>query len=129
MQKSVSSKWLISSVAVLAGAFVATQALAGECDDDQTDIAGKAVAAAAASKLSGLVPGAGKQMISVDSCDSVGGALKTDFKYNVIGSDGLYWVSGSAKVSGKTVSDLKVTGMSPNLAAASAKSGVKLASN
>ena len=129
MQKTVSSKWLISSVAVLAGAFVATHALAADCDDDQTDVAGKAVAAAAAGKLSGLVPGAGKQMINVDSCDAAGGGLKTEFKYNVIGSDGLYWVSGSAKVSGKTVTDLKFTAMSPNLAAASAKSGVKLASN
>ena len=129
MQKSVSPKWLIASVALMASATFATHALAGDCEDDQVDTAGKVIAAAAAAKLSGLVPGAGKQMINVDDCSAAGGSLKATFKYNVIGSDGLYWVSGEAKVAGKAVADMKISGMSPNLAAASAKSGVKLASN
>ena len=129
MQKSVSPKWLITSVALIASATFATHALAGDCEDDQVDQAGKAIASAAATKLTGLVPGAGKQMINVDECSAAGGALEATFKYNVIGSDGLYWVSGKAKVSGKAVADMKISAMSPNLAAASAKAGAKLASN
>ncbi len=129
MQKSVSPKWLITSVALLASATFATHALAGDCEDDQVDQAGKAIASAASAKISGLVPGAGKQMINVDDCSATGSSVKATFKYNVIGSDGLYWVAGEAKVAGKAVADMKINSMSPNLAAASAKSGVKLASN
>lgn len=129
MQKSVSPKWLITSVALIASATFATHALAGDCEDDQVDTAGKAIASAASSKLTGLVPGAGKQMINVDECTAAGGSVEATFKYNVIGSDGLYWVSGKAKVSGKSVADMKISAMSPNLAAASAKAGAKLASN
>ena len=129
MHKSVSPKWLIASVALLASATFATHALAGDCEDDQVDQVGKAIASAASAKLSGIVPGAGKQMINIDDCSAAGGALKATFKYNVIGSDGLYWASGEAKVAGKAVADMKFTALSPNLASASAKSGVKLASN
>ena len=129
MQKSVSPKWLIASVALLASATFATHALAGDCEDDQVDQAGKAIASAAASKVSSLIPGAGKQMINVDDCSAAGGSIKATFKYNVIGADGLYWLSGDAHVSGKSVTDMKITALSPNLASASAKSGVKLASN
>jgi len=129
MQKFVSSKFLIVSAAVIASATFAVSALAGDCEDDQVDLAGKAIASAASAKLTGLVPGAGKQMINIDECSAAGGALKATFKYNVIGADGLYWVSGEAKVAGKAVADMKISSMSPNLAAASAKSGVKLAAN
>ena len=129
MQKSVSPKWLITSVALIASATFASHALAGDCEDDQVDTAGKTIASAASTKLSGLVPGAGKQMINIDDCSAAGGSLKATFKYNVIGADGLYWVSGVAKVNGKSVEDMKFTALSPNLAAVSAKSGVKLASN
>ncbi len=97
-----------------------------DCDDDQTNVAGKAVAAAASAKINSLVPGAGKQMISLDTCDAAGATATTEFKLNVIGSDGLYWVSGKAKVVGKAVQDMKITSVSPNLAAASGKAGVKL---
>ena len=129
MQKSVSPKWLIASVALMASATFATHALAGDCEDDDVTSAGKAIASAASTKLSSVVPGAGKQMISIDECTAAGGALKATFKYNVIGADGLYWAQGEAKVAGKSVADMKFTSLSPNLAAASAKSGVKLASN
>ena len=129
MQKFVSPKFLIVSAAVIASATFAVSALAGDCEDDQVDLAGKAIASAASAKLTGLVPGAGKQMINIDECSAAGGALKATFKYNVIGADGLYWVSGEAKVAGKAVADMKISSMSPNLAAASAKSGVKLAAN
>jgi len=128
MQKSASKTWLVAGVLGLSAAVFATQALA-DCDDGQESMVGKAIAAAAAAKISGMVPGAGKQMINLDTCDTAGGALVADFKYNVIGSDGLYWVAGHAKVSAGSVSDLKLTSLSPNLAAASAKAGVKLASN
>jgi hypothetical protein len=128
MHKSASKTWLVAGVLGLSAAVFATQALA-DCDDGQETMVGKAIAAAAAAKISGMVPNPGKQMINLDSCDTGGGGLVADFKYNVIGSDGLYWVAGHAKVSSGNVSELKLTSLSPNLAAASAKAGVKLASN
>ena len=121
--------WLPAAAVTVACALFASHAFAGDCDDDQEGLVGKAVASVAASKINSLIPGAGKQMISLDTCDVSGAGIQTDFKFNVIGSDGLYWVQGHAKVSGTAVSDIKFTSLSPNLAAASAKSGVKLASN
>ena len=128
MQKSASKTWLVAGVLGLTAAVFATQALA-DCDDGQENAVGKAIAAAASAKISGVVPNPGKQMINLDSCDSAGGGLIADFKYNVIGSDGLYWVSGHAKVASGSVTEMKLTSLSSNLAAASAKAGVKLASN
>ena len=116
-----------AAIAVATGA-IATHALA-ECDEDQEALVGKAIAAAATAKIGALVPGAGKQMINLDACEATGGALAAEFKFNVIGADGLYWVTGTAKVSGKDVKDLSITRMSPNLAAASAAKGVKLAAS
>lgn len=127
MPKSAKNSWFIAAAVALSATVFATHALA-DCEDDQQDIAGKAVAAAAAAKLNTLIPGAGKKMVSIDTCDAAGTAIVASFKYNVIGADGLYWVQGTAKVSGKVV-NLKFTALSPNLAAASAKAGVKLASN
>ncbi len=129
MQTPSPKTWLAATAIVLATTVFASHAFAGDCEEDQEAIVGKAVAAAAAAKVNSLVPGAGKQMISLDTCDVSGSGMSADFKFNVIGSDGLYWVQGHAKVAGTAVSDLKFTTMSPNLAAASAKSGVKLASN
>jgi hypothetical protein len=128
MQKSVSKTWLAAGVLGLSAAVFATQALA-DCDDGQENMVGKAIAAAASAKISSMIPSPGKQMINLDTCDVGGGGLMADFKYNVIGSDGLYWVSGHAKVAGGSVTELKLTSLSSNLAAASAKAGVKLASN
>lgn len=121
--------WFMATAVALTATVFASHALAGDCEEDQEAIVGKAIATAAASKVNSLVPGAGKQMISLDTCDVSGGGMSADFKFNVIGSDGLYWIQGHAKVAGATVSDLKFTTASPNLAAAEAKAGVKLASN
>lgn len=129
MQTPSPKTWLTVAAVALTASIFASQAFAGDCEEDQEAIVGKAVASAAAAKVNAMVPGAGKQMISLDTCDVSGAGMSADFKYNVIGSDGLYWVQGHAKVAGTTVSDLKFSSMSPNLAAASAKSGVKLASN
>ncbi|MGZ3297949.1 MAG: hypothetical protein ACXU8U_06220 [Asticcacaulis sp.] len=129
MRTLLSPKWLITPAALIASAMFATHAMA-ECDDDQTDLVGKLVAVSASAKITNVVPGAGKQMINVDSCEVGGGGLIVKFKFNVIGADGLYWAAGEAKVvGGRTVSEIKFTGLSPNLASASAKSGVKLASS
>ncbi|MDI7776277.1 hypothetical protein [Asticcacaulis sp. EMRT-3] len=128
MQKSASKTWLVAGVLGLSAVVFAGQAMA-DCDDGQENTVGKAIAAAAAAKISSVVHTAGKQMINIDTCDSAGGSLIADFKYNVIGADGLYWVSGHAKFTGGAVADMKFTSLSPNLAAASAKAGVKLASN
>ena len=128
MHTRTTKTWL-PAAAVAACALFASHAFAGDCDDDQEGLVGKAVATATAAKLSTVVPGAGKQMIDLDSCQVEGSAIAATFKFNIIGSDGLYWVQGKATVSGRAVSGLKFTTLSPNLTAASAKSGVKLASN
>jgi len=113
---------------VLAFGVVATSAFA-DCEEDQEDMVGKAVATAASAKVAALVPNAGKQMISLETCDVGAGGFTTTFKYNVIGADGLYWVQGKAKVAGKVVTDLTIAQVSPNLASAASSKGVKLASN
>lgn len=127
MHRTASRRWLAAGAFALSTTLFATAALA-ECDDDQEAFVGKAIAAAASAKINGVVPGASKQMVSLDTCDTGSGGLIADYKFNVIGSDGLYWLSGTAKVVGNKA-DLKISGMSPNLSAASAKAGVKLASN
>ncbi len=129
MHTTSPKKWLLAATLGLSMTAFAAQALAGDCDDDQTTIVGKAIASAASAKTSAVVPGQGKQMISIDECEASGAGLTAEFKLNVIGSDGLYWVAGKATVKGKDVADMKFTSFSPNLAAASAKAGVKLAAN
>lgn len=116
------------AAAILSLSAVAGHALA-ECDEDQEAAAGKAVAVAAGEKVSAAVTVQGKQMVNIDACEPRLGVMDVSFKYNFLGADGLYWVQGSAKVKGAVVSEFKVTQMSPNLAAASAAKGVKLASN
>ncbi len=129
MRKMSTKAFIIAGATVLTAGVFAAQAFA-DCDDGQETAVGKAVAAAASTKITGLVTAPGKQMITLDTCDAVGGGtVAAEFKYNVIGSDGLYWLTGKAKVAGSTVNDLKILSTSPNLAAASAKAGVKLASN
>ena len=129
-----SSKLACAKSRLIAGTFAAMTALSAtaafaECDEDQEAIVGKLVAAAAAARINPAVPGAGKQIIDLVNCDYGSGGLVTNFKFNVLGSDGLYWAQGKAKIAGTTVSDLKLTTLSPNLAAASTAKGIKLASN
>ena len=128
MQKSASRAWFIAGALALSATAFASVALA-DCDDDQEDMVGKAIASAASAKIAPVLATQSKQMISLETCDASGGGLVAEFKFNVIGADGLYWVAGTAKVAGGKVADLKFSSLSPNLAAASAKSGVKLASN
>jgi hypothetical protein len=113
---------------VLALGVAATSAFA-DCEEDQEDMVGKAVAAAASAKVAALIPGAGKQMVNLETCDVGSGGFTTTFKFNVIGADGLYWVQGKAKVVSKNVTDLTIAQVSPNLASAASAKGVKLASN
>ncbi|ESQ74354.1 hypothetical protein [Asticcacaulis sp. AC402] len=113
---------------LLISAGLAGHALA-ECEEAEEATAGKAVATAAAAKVATAVAVTGKQMIDVTECSLNGGGVLVIFKYNVLGADGLYWIQGSAKVKGAAVIDMKVLQMSPNLSAASAAKGVKLASN
>jgi hypothetical protein len=100
-----------------------------ECDEAQEGVAGKAVAAAAKTEVSKAVAVTGKQMVTLNTCEVRAGTTIVDYKYNFLGADGLYWVEGSAKVAGGAVSEIKLRKLSPNLADASGKAGVKLASN
>ncbi|MFT4076729.1 MAG: hypothetical protein QM647_14490 [Asticcacaulis sp.] len=122
------SKTLLAGALALTFALASTQAFA-DCDEGQETMVGKAIAAAASAKIAPVVPTQTKQMINLETCDAAGANLVSEFKFNVIGSDGLYWVTGTAKVAAGKVADMKISGLSPNLAAASAKAGVKLASN
>ncbi len=127
MQTST-SKAVLAGALALSFALVTTQAFA-DCDEGQESMVGKAIAAAASAKIAPVVPTQTKQMINLETCDTAGANVTSEFKFNVIGSDGLYWVTGTAKISGGKVADMKFSGLSPNLAAASSKAGVKLASN
>ena len=82
---------------VLALGAIVSSAFA-DCEEDQEDMVGKAVAAAASVKVATLIPGAGKQMISLETCEVSGGGFNTTFKFNVIGADGLYWVQGRPRL-------------------------------
>jgi hypothetical protein len=120
---------LIAATAVLAMTAAAT-AYAGSCSDDQESTAGMLAASVAKTAVSKVMAVTGKQMVNIENCDFHGGAYNVDFKYNFLAADGLYWVEASAKFNGDgSGATIKVTGKSPNMAAAEAKSGVKLASN
>ncbi len=133
MQNPSPRRRRIRNFLTVAATVLAAGALAGhafaECDEGAEDMAGKAIATAATAKISSAVTLQGKQMLSLDECNITGGGLYITFKYNVIGTDGLYWIQGSAKVRGSDVTELKVTQMSSNLAAATAAKGIKLAAN
>ncbi len=122
------SKALLAGALALSFALVTTQAFA-DCDEGQETMVGKAIAAAASAKIAPVVPTQTKQMINLETCDTAGANVTSEFKFNVIGSDGLYWATGTAKISGGKVADMKFSGLSPNLAAASTKAGIKLAAN
>jgi hypothetical protein len=108
----------------------AATAYAGSCSDDQESTAGMLAASVAKTAVSKVMAVTGKQMVNIENCDFHGGAYNVDFKYNFLAADGLYWVEASAKFNGDgSGATIKVTGKSPNMAAAEAKSGVKLASN
>ncbi len=123
-------KTLIIAGGVAALAMTATAAFAGECTDDQQSQAGMLAAGVGKDAVSKVVAVTGKQMVNIESCDFRGGNFVVDFKYNFLAADGLYWVEVSAKFdqSGGGATS-KVTKSSPNMAAAEAKAGVKLAAN
>ena len=114
--------------ATLALTFSAAQAFA-TCDEVQETQIGKTIAAAANGKIAPVVAGGGKQMLTLETCEAAGGKITAEFKYNLIGADGLYWAEGKAKLAGGSVSEISFSKLSPNLASASAAKGVKLASN
>jgi len=115
---------------IAALALVAGQAFAGECSDDQQSAAGMLAAGVGKDTVSKVIAVTGKQMVNIENCEFAGGKYNVDFKYNFLAADGLYWVEISAKFDqsggGATA---KVTKSSPNMAAAEAKAGVKLAAN
>jgi hypothetical protein len=119
---------IAGSIAALA--LVAGQAFAGECSDDQQSAAGMLAAGIGKEAVSKVIAVTGKQMVNIENCEFAGGKYIVDFKYNFLAADGLYWVEISSKfdASGAATST-KVTKSSPNMAAAEAKAGVKLAAN
>lgn len=123
-------KHTLIAVAAAGLALSAGQAFAATCSDDQEAQAGMLAAGVGKDAVSKVVAVTGKQMVNVQSCEFAGGKFIVDFKYNFLAADGLYWVELSAKFdasgSGATV---KVSKSSPNMAAAEAKAGVKLAAN
>lgn len=123
-------KTLLIAGGAAALAMCASQAFAGTCSDDQESQAGMLAAGVAKDAVSKVIAVTGKQMVNIENCEFAGGKFNVDFKYNFLAADGLYWVEVSAKFDqsggGATT---KVTKSSPNMAAAEAKAGVKLAAN
>ncbi|MDI7776276.1 hypothetical protein [Asticcacaulis sp. EMRT-3] len=117
-------------IATAALALTAVSAQAGSCSDDQESTAGMLAAGVAKAAVSKVVPVTGKQMVNVESCDFHGNAYNVDYKYNFLAADGLYWVEASSKFNADgSGASTRISKTSPNMAAAEAKSGVKLASN
>jgi len=119
---------LFAAVAIMA--LSAAAANAASCSDDQEATAGMLAAGVAKTAVSKVVAVTGKQMVNIESCEFRAGSYQVDYKYNFLAADGLYWVELTAKFgadgSGATT---KVNSASPNMAAAEAKAGVKLAAN
>ncbi len=122
-------KNLIIAGGIAAMALCATQAFA-ECSEDQESTAGMLAAGVGKTAVSKVIAVTGKQMVNIESCEMRAGGYAVDFKYNFLAADGLYWVEISSKfdASGGNAT-AKVLKSSPNMAAAEAKAGVKLASN
>ncbi|HTN41977.1 MAG TPA: hypothetical protein VLZ84_12540 [Asticcacaulis sp.] len=121
-------KTLFAAVAIMALSTAAANA--DTCSDDQEATAGMLAAGVGKAAVSKVVAVTGKQMVNVQACEFRAGSYQVDFKYNFLAADGLYWVELSSKFgadgSGATS---KITKTSPNMAAAEAKAGVKLAAN
>lgn len=126
--RNLSRNVLLAATAALAFSFTAASAFA-ECDEVQETQIGKAIASAASAKITPVLSGTGKQMLSLETCEAAGAKVSAEFKYNIIGADGLYWAEGKAKLAGGAVAELTLTKLSPNLVSASASKGVKLAAN
>ncbi|WP_052019371.1 hypothetical protein [Asticcacaulis sp. YBE204] len=98
-----------------------------ECSGSEEAATGKAISAAAATAVSKAVAIEGKQMVNLSMCETAPGGIYAEFKFNFLGADGLYWVEGNARMQGANLSEIKLKKMSPNLADATAKAGIKLA--
>ncbi len=123
-------KALIISMLAGATALSASAAFAGSCSDDQESQAGMLAAGVSKDAVSKVVAVTGKQMVNIEDCDFHAGTFQVSYKYNFLAADGLYWIEANAKFdSAGNNGSVKVTKASPNMAAAEAKAGVKLASN
>ena len=119
---------IATAIIVILG-LVGTSAVA-ECSDDQQAQAATIAATITKPAVSKVVAVTGKQMVSIDACESKDGNFLVEYKYNFLGDGGLYWVSASAKFGpGGASPSIRFTGKSPNLAAAEARSGLKLSAN
>ncbi len=123
-------KKALFAAATAALALAASNALAGPCSDDQEAQAGMLVAGVSKDAVSKVVAVTGKQMVNIDTCEFRAGSFTVDYKYNFLAADGLYWIQATAKFNADgSGGSVKVSKSSPNMAAAEAKAGVKLASN
>jgi len=123
-------KALLISVLTGALALSASAAFAGSCSDDQESQAGMLAAGVSKDAVSKVIAVTGKQMVNIEECDFHGNTFQVSYKYNFLAADGLYWIEANAKFdSAGNNANVKVTKASPNMAAAEAKAGVKLASN
>lgn len=112
------------------GLLVSGTAFATECTPEEEAEAGKIAGGLVRNVAKKVMPTEGKQMINVSACEVRGGAFTVDVKYNVLGSDGLYWVTAQTKFgAGGSNPNVKITKTSPTVAAAEAKTGVKISSN
>jgi hypothetical protein len=117
-------------IAVSAALSLMSASAFAECSESQEAEAGMYAASVSKDAVSKVVPVTGKQMVNVSSCDFRAGTFTVEYKYNFLGADGLYWVEATAKFgAGGASPSIKFAKKSPNLEAAEAKAGIKLASN
>ena len=117
-------------ISAMAVTLCAGQAFATTCSDDQESTAGMLAASVSKDVVTKVIPVTGKQMVNMESCDFRSTGYVVQYKYNFLAADGLYWVEATAKFGPDGSNpDVKVSRASPNMEAAEAKSGVKLASN
>lgn len=121
-------KSLIAAAVVTA--LASTTAFASVCSETQETQAGTVAARISKDFVGKVVPVTGKQMINLNGCEMSGASFIVEYKYNFLGADGLYWIEATAKFNADgSNSSVRVSKTSPNMAAAEAKAGVKLASN
>jgi hypothetical protein len=123
-------KKTLFTAAIAIMALSAAAANASSCSEDQEAAAGMLAAGVAKATVSKVVAVTGKQMVNIQSCEFRAGSFEVDYKYNFLAADGLYWIEATSKFGADgSGASTKVGKSSPNMAAAEAKAGVKLASN
>lgn len=98
--------------AVLAGALIASQALA-DCSKSQEVALAKVTTKAVSERITGRQS---QKVMRVYECDAVDGALAADFRYDYVTADGVQTVTGSVKAENGRLTALDMTAQTSSVA-------------